>query len=330
LKNVSKNKKLPAGKLSPKPRIALVWALCLVLVVVAAGLAGAWHYRFKVAPLRQTVLVVDDYRVSMGYLLKRIKMNQSDPNAMLEQLVFEELIRQTAPQIGVIASKADVDQALRDEAFRALFPGTTTAVGGVNQLGEAAFWNWYQQQLRESGLSDSEYRDVVTTDILAAGMEQYLASGLPTRAEQIHLHALTFSSYTEVEKALRRINTGESFLLLAAEVSASGSNIQGQSEDLGWIPRGVIPFDDIVFNMNIGEVSAPVMLDAANPDSTRYSIFMVSERSLDREINQYLLQALSYRRLHTWLQAESAQHAVTYHFTAANQAWLEAQLAGDG
>jgi peptidyl-prolyl cis-trans isomerase D len=56
-----------------------------------------------------------------------------------------------------------------------------------------------------------------------------------------------------------RLRNGEDFAAVAAEVSAdAGTKTQGG--DLGWIARGMLagPFEDTLFAMQVGEVSAPV------------------------------------------------------------------------
>ena len=61
------------------------------------------------------------------------------------------------------------------------------------------------------------------------------------------------------ESVAARVKGGEDFAAVAAEVSAdAGTKTQGG--DLGWIGRGMLvgPFEDALFAMQVGEVSAPV------------------------------------------------------------------------
>ena len=61
------------------------------------------------------------------------------------------------------------------------------------------------------------------------------------------------------ESVAARVKGGEDFAAVAAEVSAdAGTKTQGG--DLGWIGRGMLvgPFEDALFAMQVGEISAPV------------------------------------------------------------------------
>ncbi len=59
-----------------------------------------------------------------------------------------------------------------------------------------------------------------------------------------------------------RLRNGEDFAAVAAEVSADAGT-KAQGGDLGWIGRGMLagPFEDALFGMQVGEISAPVRTD---------------------------------------------------------------------
>ena len=61
------------------------------------------------------------------------------------------------------------------------------------------------------------------------------------------------------ESVAARLRGGEDFAAVAAEVSADAGT-KAQGGDLGWIGRGMLvgPFEDALFAMQVGEVSAPV------------------------------------------------------------------------
>ena len=65
------------------------------------------------------------------------------------------------------------------------------------------------------------------------------------------------------DAAVARLRGGEDFAALAAELSAdAGSKTQGG--DLGWFGRGAglpAPFEDALFALGVGEISAPVLTD---------------------------------------------------------------------
>jgi peptidyl-prolyl cis-trans isomerase D len=61
------------------------------------------------------------------------------------------------------------------------------------------------------------------------------------------------------ESAATRVRGGEDFAAVAAEVSTDAGT-KAQGGDLGWIGRGMLvgPFEDALFAMQVGELSAPV------------------------------------------------------------------------
>ncbi|HJR68434.1 MAG TPA: SurA N-terminal domain-containing protein, partial [Gammaproteobacteria bacterium] len=70
------------------------------------------------------------------------------------------------------------------------------------------------------------------------------------------------SARAAADAAVTRLRSGEDFATLAAELSAdAGSKAQGG--DLGWWGRGSLPapFEDALFALGVGEISAPVRTD---------------------------------------------------------------------
>ena len=109
---------------------------------------------------------------------------------------------------------------------------------------------------------------------------------------------------------------------------------EGAVEDLGWLPRGVLPygFDEMVFSLTIGDVSTPLSYidyTSSNYD-TYYYLLMVSEKAEAREINEEPLQALKSKVLDDWLSAESKSHEITLNFNSEIYAWINYQLSKTG
>ena len=66
----------------------------------------------------------------------------------------------------------------------------------------------------------------------------------------------------KAESAVMRLNNGEDFAAIAAELS-DDAGTKAQGGDLGWIGRGMLagPFEDALFSMQLGEVRGPVRSD---------------------------------------------------------------------
>ncbi|MFH1382546.1 MAG: peptidylprolyl isomerase [Chloroflexota bacterium] len=297
-----------------------------VVAVIMLIIGGVLYYRSNVAPFQRPVMMIDDTAISMGYFLKRVKLSGSDYVSTLNQLVYEQIIKQEAPRFGIEVTPEDVDNNLLYTAGTSNSENTTADT--TMNITEAEFKKWYRQQLDQTRLSDAEYKDLVRTNMLAAGLHQLLADNIPTSSEQIHLNVIVLANSKDAAAAKSRIEAGESFAAVAREVSLDAQSKENGGE-IGWVPRGVVPHDDVTFSLDIGIVSDPVVSDPTQPAS-QYLLFMVSEKAPDREIDEGPLQVLKSRVLYDWLDQEVQYHTidVTYDFNdTQNQAWIDWQLA---
>lgn len=67
------------------------------------------------------------------------------------------------------------------------------------------------------------------------------------------------TALAEAEAVMARLDAGEDFATLAAELS-DDAGTSNQGGDLGWIARGMLegPFEDALYDMEVGEVRGPV------------------------------------------------------------------------
>jgi len=122
---------------------------------------------------------------------------------------------------------------------------------------------------------DLEYIELALADIAATVdvTEEELRAAYDAEAERFQTTEERRASHILIEVAdgdedaarataesvAARVKGGEDFAAVAAEVSAdAGTKTQGG--DLGWIGRGMLvgPFEDALFAMQVGEISAPV------------------------------------------------------------------------
>ena len=283
----------------------------LILIIIGVG-----YYLNYVAPFRINVIVVDGIPIRMDYLIKRTRLADANPMDMLPALINEQLIKIQAPKYGIEVNTEDIDRQLM-----------SIARGQSANITESELKEWYRQQLNESGLSDSEYKELVTVGLLAARLQEVLAERVPTVAEQVHLNAIMTETGDDAQNIKTRLEAGEDFADLARELSTDKVSAENNG-DIDWFPRGILgsAIDNLIFNLNIGDVSQPV------PFNDNFSLFMVSEKANARELDEYSLQALRGMALDDWLLEEMRSHEVKYNglsngFDSETLAWINWQLA---
>ena len=314
-KDIRSAEKLPDSKAIVSDRKGRQTGFTIVAVVIAIILivVGIFYYQDYVVPFHRTIITVDDTTINVGYLLKRIRVTGTDTMTMFESLTNEQLVRLGAPRYGIEVGSEDIDQELR-----------RIARGSSETISESEFKEWYRQQLNESGFSDSEYREIVGTALLANRLHEYLAEGTPTTAEQAHLHIILVETLEEAEEVRARWEAGEDFADLAREVSMEWQSKE-EGGDLGWLPRGILStsFDYAAFQLSSGEISQPLLLT----EEGGYYIFMVSEKDAARELTEEHRQVLKDRALEYWLLGEVQFHEITYNFDSEIHAWINWQLS---
>ena len=315
--------KVVAGDRKGRRTAFIIASVVVVLILIIVGVS--YYFSEDARYNRLTVITVDNLSIKMDYFLKRIKLADSDAMNMIMPLTNELLIKIAAPQYVGEVTPEDIDQELRSKAS-----------GDGETISEIEFKEWYRQQLNEIGLSDAEYRDRITTSILATRLQEYLAERVTTVAEQVHLHSVLVST-EDVNKIYEKENVVDKQLI--SEIWQAKQS-EGTVEDLGWLPRGVLPigFDETVFSLAIGDVSEPLAYTPPASDSTStetetlYYLLMVSEKADNREIDEQPLQTLKATALDTWLAEEIELHEVGWHgrengFDSVTAAWINYQLS---
>lgn len=112
----------------------------------------------------------------------------------------------------------------------------------------------------ELAASDLETDVEVTDEALREYYEQEQAR-FTTEEQRRARHILFTGDDAEqrAERALERLNAGEDFAALATELS-DDPGTQSQGGDLGWVGRGLLvgPFEDALYEMEVGAVAGPV------------------------------------------------------------------------
>lgn len=163
----------------------------------------------------------------------------------------------------------------RREVAYALFDANTFATDvTIDDAAVTAHYDSNQASYQTDETVDLEYVELaladvaatveVTDDDLRAAYDQERERF--ETAEERHARHILFeitdgedAARTAAEAAEARLRAGEDFAAVAAELSADAGT-KAQGGDLGWMARGTLvgPFEDALFALQVGEISAPV------------------------------------------------------------------------
>jgi foldase protein PrsA len=195
--------------------------------------------------LRQMV-----HSVSQQY---SVDWNQADNVALLgtlqdqvlQTVMNRTLLRQLAAEEGIEVSEADLQARLDQEQEEIMASGLY------------ASWEDFKGQ---AGLSEDYFERLVLDSELIERLGQELAPNSET--EQVHARHILVADKETGQEVLDRLDEGEDWAALAAELSMDTSN-KDDAGDLGWFPRGVMvsEFEEAAFALEPGTISDLVETD---------------------------------------------------------------------
>jgi len=227
-----------------KRRQRIVFGLAVLIVVAVLSVVGVGVYKgwyvSDYKPLHETVIEVNDTKFDMDYYTKMLKYYTQDMSPeyiafmadyVVEAIQRNELVRQEATALGITVSDDEVD-----ELMNSLDPPL-----------------------------DEDYRDIAVAQLLLEKMrDEYFDQQIPQSAEQRYIMAMFLESEAQVNEVAARLDAGEDFTELAAELSLDDVTKEAEG-DLGWRPLGVLPLivesailEDSAFNAEVGVLSPPI------------------------------------------------------------------------
>lgn len=228
---------------------ALIAAVVLTLIV--AGVGGYMIGARAAQPENQVVASVNGENISKTDLYAR--MEKQVGSDVVTEMIEELLINQAAKAANIAVSSAEVDAEIKQ---------ITESIGGEESLKQAlAQYNMTMDQLRANRTLDLKVMKIVTKDVktddatLKTFFDQNLAQFDKREVQARHILVKT----EEEAKAIKaELDSGGDFAAIAKAKStdtASGAN----GGDLGFNKRGnMVPeFDQVVFSLKKGEISAP-------------------------------------------------------------------------
>jgi hypothetical protein len=310
------------GKIITGASIALV-----ILLVI-----GSLLYLTLVAPYQKVLIKIGNETARVNYILKRIVANPNgyDVAGTMQNLVSEMIMRQEASTLGVAAvTEADIDAQLKEEAK------------ATNEnMTDEEYQKWYHDLFSQTPLNEKLFRDYIARQVLYRRVYEALAAQVQTSGPQSHLWVLVANSEADANKAIARIQGGEEFAKVAAEVSTDTTS-KTKGGDLDFMPLELMgsQFTSTLNALEVGKLGTPVSFQQQNSQgqtTTAYAVFQITEKEENRPYSDNSLNGLKNRALSGWLSQQSTllDAQVRGHssakYDAETQQWLsyEAQKLG--
>ncbi len=253
-----------------KKRRRLFLILGISVIAAVSVVTGRGFYITYYQPMHETVIRVNDTEFNMGYYIKMLELSgRGQPDYLpylADQVVTaieqDELIRQGAEDLGIVASNSEVDEMLKE----------------------------FDPPLSK------DYRDLIRAEILKGKLRDvYFDQGVPMFAEQRHMMAMFLESENQTAEVRTRLENGEDFGELAGELSLESLSQTGNG-DLGWHPYGIlsemmglsIP-EYYAFTSEVGVLSEP-LYDEARTKSVGY--WLVKVLDIDEEDEEVQVQVM--------------------------------------
>ncbi|HWQ05298.1 MAG TPA: peptidylprolyl isomerase [Longilinea sp.] len=166
----------------------------------------------------------------------------------------------------------------------------------ITQDGYKTLYSDYVKQLATVNISERTLRNLYRADLLQKKLFAVITADIAPIQEQVWARHILVATEDEAKAVLDRLNKGEDWSKIAAEVSIDTSN-NTTGGDLGWFPRGIMvkEFEDAAFSLSIGEISQPVKTDNG------YHIIQVIDHQQDRPLTTSILDQAKQSAWSKWL-----------------------------
>ncbi|MEE9611378.1 MAG: peptidylprolyl isomerase [Desulfatiglandales bacterium] len=226
---LKKNPPEPSSRVGPRKLVILT----LLFLAVLAVLIGYPYYETYEAPWRETVLKVNDTVFDMRDYMRAHRLLAGQPESssfevsmrVLESMQHGELIRLEAKKRNIELTDDEVTREIKRRVLG-------------SQPNQGEFQKQYEGFLRNIRLTDRQYREWVRMGLLRKVLREHLGKEIPTRAEQVHVHAILVATPEKAEEVRTRLWKGEDFEKWARK-ETTDYRYKSKGGDMGWIPKGV-------------------------------------------------------------------------------------------
>ena len=336
------------GARRERRRLYLTVGVGSFLLAVIFGVVIFGYYWEFFRPPRVWAGSVNNVEFTMNDLVQRIRVlqgvNRYDggrvnlstvPFEYLQNLMDAEILRQSAPALGIDPRDEDVEAEIRNRFQPALTGGQEADPGQL----EREYRNNYQTFLTATGLTDSEFRVIVEEELTERGLRFLMWNRVESPQEQVEVQWIrlpidpteTGADTLLPEQISQRLEL-ESFETVAREVSLSAGFADTDGK-VGWVPKGAFPdIDPLIFGdpelgaaaLNPGEVSRALY--------SADGIYIIKKLAgpEEREVDDRMRGKLAVELAEDWkdnaLQEGLDSDSVKMHFNSSLYEWVADQV----
>lgn len=237
------------------------------------------------ARVNDQAISLERYQAELGRFQAAVnrELNQDDHQRVLESLVNELLLAQSATENGYTLDNATLQERLEELA---------QAAGGQDAL---------NQWMEANGYSEASFLEHLDLAIRAAWMRDQIVAQVSTTQEQVHARQVLFKTIEEANQAFAQLQAGADFLDLAK----TSDPIAGG--ELGWFPRGYLFFPELeeaIFQLQPGQYTDVIQTPSG------FHIVFVIEREQERPIDSQVFVILQENALQKWLEEQRQQSSI--------------------
>jgi len=242
-----------------------------VVVVAILAIVGTGIYMNKYKPYQETIVKVDGKSYSMDYYI--------------DSLAY----------MGMANGSPQLIQYFTDYAVQFIEQNYFYLKEAAKQLGITISDQEVKAEMEKNNLGNNQARaDFVKAQLLDKKLTDYFSQNqVPTSAQQKQAKAMFLESVTQANEVVERINNGEAFGDIAAQLSLE-SVTKEKRGDFGWLPQGVLPdvlndqankvLEDKIFS---ADMPADTLTTVADPDRSKdmgYWLIKISEAPAEPEV----------------------------------------------
>jgi len=192
---------------------------------------------------------------------------QIQPNILEDQTSPTPTEETTEPMEEDAASPTDSEAQPETEPTATITPiaATATLTPTATVYTEEIYQSNYQDYLKDLeaiNVRESSLRKYLYFYLLKQKVQDEVVRDVSPIQEQVWARHILIKTKAEAIIVLSRLENGEQWAAVAADVSIDTSN-KDNGGDLGWFSRGqmVAPFEEAAFDLSIGETSQPFETD---------------------------------------------------------------------